>query len=193
MMSQVQDLLASFSAHATFFLISDYIAGHEDSLVAMLQAGHEVANHGCSDRSYAQYSEQNFETALLEAERCCCMLRHKAALQLPPKRWFRAPHGRLSGTMQRVLHRHGFTNVICDGYANDPWISDADFIVEHTLSQVTDGSIIVIHMPEHGFRDHNLGAMHGILMGLRQRGLVPVTMTELDALASRWDLPLNGS
>jgi hypothetical protein len=43
-------------------------------------------------------------------------------------------------------------------------------------AQVQDGSIIIMHMPERGFRDHTLAAMAQLLAGLTERGLHVVTL-----------------
>ena len=41
---------------------------------------------------------------------------------------------------------------MCDTYACCPVIQDGDFIGKFLAKQAEHGSIIVIHMPEHGFR-----------------------------------------
>eukprot|EP00405_Crypthecodinium_cohnii_P021780 CAMPEP_0206484390 /NCGR_PEP_ID=MMETSP0324_2-20121206/39948_1 /ASSEMBLY_ACC=CAM_ASM_000836 /TAXON_ID=2866 /ORGANISM="Crypthecodinium cohnii, Strain Seligo" /LENGTH=366 /DNA_ID=CAMNT_0053962533 /DNA_START=223 /DNA_END=1323 /DNA_ORIENTATION=- len=99
-------------------------------------------------------------------------------------RWFRAPHAMLSSKMEKVLERHGFTNVLCDCYANDPWIPDATFVAENMLELAEDGSIAVIHMPERGFREYNHQALRNFLEGLRQRNIRVVTLSTLHAQAS---------
>ena len=51
-------------------------------------------------------------------------------------------------------------------------------------AQVQDRSIIIMHMPERGFREHTLAAMAQLLTSLSERGLHVVTLSELDAMAS---------
>merc|ERR1712060_53809 len=103
----------------------------------------------------------------------------------------------MSAEMQRVLSRHGFTNVLCDCYANDTIISDADFLAETLLSMVDTegGSIVIIHVPERGFREHNFEAIRGLLIGLRARNMRVMTVSELHraAWASRSMLELSGA
>merc|ERR1711963_1075387 len=74
-------------------------------------------------------------------------------LPTQPARWFRAPHADVSPEMHRVLVRHGFTNVLCDCFANDTVLTDPDVIAGALLSMVdcVGGSIVVIHVPERGF------------------------------------------
>merc|ERR1712032_402839 len=52
MVPHVKALLAEFGAKATFFVISNFVPGHEASLRSLLLDGHELGNHCCEDRSY---------------------------------------------------------------------------------------------------------------------------------------------
>jgi len=98
-------------------------------------------------------------------------------------RWFRAPHADMSPEMQRVLIRHGFTNVLCDCFANDTLIADSAFIAETLLSLVDPdgGSMLIIHVPERGFREHNLDAIRALLLGLQERNMRVLTVSDLHA------------
>ncbi|CAK0847743.1 unnamed protein product [Prorocentrum cordatum] len=193
MIEEVQSLLDEFEAKATFFLCTDFVPSHVEALRRLVCDGHEVANHCRADRSYAEDEEADFEVAFLEAERVCEEVRAparrgdgreaSAPSNGPAIRWFRAPQGNLSNSMKNVVNRHGFTHVLCDCYANDPWISDAEFIAETMLSLASDGSIAVIHMPERGFREYNLRAMRDFLGGLRSRGFQVVTLSALHRAA----------
>lgn len=107
----------------------------------------------------------------------------KAPAAKAPVRWFRAPGGSLSSSMGSVLERHGFTHVLCDAYANDPWISDPEFIADTVLQHTADGSVIVLHMPERGFREYTFQALRKILDGLAARKLKSVTLSALRAAA----------
>lgn len=122
-----------------------------------------------------------------------------AVIPQSPYRWFRAPHADLSPNMQKVLSQNGFTNVLCDSFANDTQILDSSFIAETLLSLVDPrgGSIIVIHTPEPGFREHNFEALEILLQGLAERQLRAVTVTELTEAALRTstspeELPFSG-
>lgn len=123
-----------------------------------------------------------------------------AVIPQSPYRWFRAPHADLSPNMQKVLSQNGFTNVLCDSFANDTQILDSSFIAETLLSLVDPrgGSIIVIHTPEPGFREHNFEALEILLQGLAERQLRAVTVTELTEAALRTpaspkELPVSGT
>merc|ERR1712194_18220 len=99
-------------------------------------------------------------------------------------KWFRAPQGRLTSSMRAVVVDEGMRHALGDAYCDDWCISDHTFVANTLLRQVQDGSIIIMHMPERGFRDHTLTAMAQLLAGLTERGLHVVTLSELDAMAA---------
>jgi peptidoglycan/xylan/chitin deacetylase (PgdA/CDA1 family) len=185
MVTKVRQLLDKFAAKATFFVISSFIEGHEASVVELLKAGHEIGNHGVEDRPYGWASAEEFEAMLLDSEAVCEKLRREAGVTRSQVRWFRAPQAKLTKVMTSVLHKHGFLNVFGDAYANDPWISDPGFLAEEILGSVQDGSIIILHMPETGFRRHCYVALRSILEELQRRKFQVVTLSTLNELACK--------
>lgn len=193
MIQEVGDLLREYDAKATFFCTTDFVQPHEDEFREMVADGHEVANHCGADRSYAPDTEKDFEAALLASEEVCERLRAQtpapkaADSAAPPRRWFRAPHAKLSQGMSRVLVRHGYTNVLGDSYACDPWITDPKFLASQMDNLAVDGSIAIIHMPERGFREYNLEALREFLAAMKKRQIQVVTLSTLHEAA--WRLP----
>jgi peptidoglycan/xylan/chitin deacetylase (PgdA/CDA1 family) len=99
-------------------------------------------------------------------------------------RWFRAPSASLSEVMSRVLERRGYTHVLTDSYANDPHVPLPRWLAWAMCRRATHGSILVLHMPERGFREWDLEAIEAVLTRLGRRGLRSVTLTELHAAAT---------
>ena len=95
-------------------------------------------------------------------------------------RWFRAPSGRLSETMTHVLDKHGLKHVLTDCYVNDAHIPFPKWIGWAISKCVQEGSIIVLHMPEKGFRQWNIIAIEDVLTRLKAQGLRSVTLSDLN-------------
>ena len=85
--------------------------------------------------------------------------------------------------MSRVLVEQNMTHVLGDCYADDWAIPDPERVAEVYLRQVDAGSVAIMHMPEHGFREHTYETMRLFLEGLSSRGFSAVTLSHLDALA----------
>ena len=178
----VRTLLKQHDAHATFMLMGKFIPGNEDELIAVLQDGHEFGNHGLVDRSYAHDSRDDFVSAVDECSDQIRRLQHQAGIA-EQVRWFRAPHGRTSAEMTAVLAEKGLQNVMCDTFACCPVIQDGEFIGTFLGRQAEHGSIMLIHMPEMGFREWCFQGLQNLLLELGRRGLKATTVGHLAQLA----------
>jgi peptidoglycan/xylan/chitin deacetylase (PgdA/CDA1 family) len=66
MVIPVLNLLARYDAYATFMVVGQWCKTntHHADLIALLQRGHELANHGMQDRSYEHDSPAQFGSAV---------------------------------------------------------------------------------------------------------------------------------
>ena len=183
-------LLASNGARATFFCTLNFCTGtwREHQIEALLEDGHELANHCIEDRPYHRDSEEEFERAFDATDAWIKRQGRKRLFSKAPispgTRWFRAPCGMLSDTMLRVVQRKGATSVLTDCYADDCHIPRPRFIAWAMCRRVTHGSILILHMPEVGFREWGLESIRLVLDDLKERGLRAVTLSELAAAAA---------
>lgn len=179
MINQVRELFSDYDAKATFFINGSHCENtlHSD-VQLLLNEGHEIANHNMYDWPYDEYSKEDFEIDLEETNKVLSQYTDDV-----PK-WYRPPHAKLSEAMQEVLDANGYTNVMCDAFANDTAIPDAEWISKSILDQVKPGSIVLIHMPEKGVREWNFEAMRLTLKGLKEKGMKVVTVSELNNLQS---------
>ena len=182
MLPQVRSLLKQHGAQATFMLLGKFIAGNEDALADLLKDGHELGNHCLIDKSYMNWPLEDFEDAVDECSSRITSLQRSAGVE-EGVRWFRAPHGRLNAAMSGILKRKGLTNVMSDTYACCPVIQDGDFIGKFLGKTAQHGSIIVIHMPERGFREWCWVGLQTLLCQLRERGLTAVSLGRLVELS----------
>jgi len=208
---EIISLLEEFDAKCTFFVVSNYMDRHEDFLEECVGKGHELANHGgddmfalfpcpcyvpgadlaCgADSPYHRHSETEFREVLLDCQRKIDTVNGTipgvAKRRVGAPKWFRPPQGKMSAAMDRVLQSFGYSIAMCDCWGMDV-LCGADFVQKYTLRHVRDGSILLVHMPEQGFRDWTLVALRGILAGLKQREIKCVTLSELHALAASSD------
>ena len=174
MLKDVLRLLKSFNAHATFFITGshcNHTSRHD--VGALLDDGHELANHNMMDWPYTSYSEVEFALDIDTTEKILLQYKNTDSL------WYRAPFGRINTVMQRVINERKMHHVVCDAFANDTAIPDSNWISKYILKRVKTGSVILIHMPEKGVREWNLEAMRLTLDGLLKRNLKVVHLTEL--------------
>ena len=174
MVEEMRALMKEHDATGTFFTIGEYCSPLLDEVVAgLLEDGSELSNHCARDRKHHGDLSGQFSAALDGADKE--LLRLQGGLN----QWFRAPHGKLSPTMDDVLATRGMQNVMFDCYGNDTQIPDGAYIANVLLRLATHGSISLIHVPEKGFREWNFVALRLFLEGLDARGLKAITLTEL--------------
>eukprot|EP00928_Gymnodinium_smaydae_P061763 TRINITY_DN45776_c0_g1_i1.p1 TRINITY_DN45776_c0_g1~~TRINITY_DN45776_c0_g1_i1.p1 ORF type:complete len:355 (+),score=74.39 TRINITY_DN45776_c0_g1_i1:2-1066(+) len=177
-LADVRGLLRAFGARATFMVIGKFVAGHEAELQELLREGHELGNHGMADRAYHADKAVDFALAVDECSEKIRALQ-RAAGTAEGVRWFRAPHGKFTREMESVLTSRELTNTMCDTYASCPIVQDGEWIGEFLARKATHGSIILLHMPEKGFREWCWTALRGMLAGLQARNLSVVSVGEL--------------
>jgi peptidoglycan/xylan/chitin deacetylase (PgdA/CDA1 family) len=194
-MTEVLDLLKRYNnAKATFMVVHSFAAQpvHENDLLRALKEGHELANHGIRDESFKNTSTDDFCQAVDQCNNLLLELQQKAGFDNNSNndnntiKWFRAPHAYYTQEMEDVLQQKGMRNVMCDAYASCPIVQDSDAIAESLLRQAQPGSIILIHMPERGFRDWTLPALEKVLKGLQERNTKVVTLSQLEAISLAW-------
>jgi len=210
-LADVLDLLDRYDARATFMVISSFLSpSHEPDMIRLLREGHELANHGVRDEAMDKMatSIEVFLEALDECNHKIEDLQRKAMnasdsnrdidtdtntntdtnKQSPPEtigvRWFRAPHGRFTTTMEEGLARREMYNVMCSAYAACPIIEDGPWLAETLSQQIRNGSIALIHMPEKcGFREYCFEALELLLEALcNKKNFKVVTVGELEQI-----------
>ena len=181
LVNEIRAVLREHEAHATFFVCSNYLKGVESAAADLVADGHELGNHMAEDRNfhYSKLPEADFEEELVAVT---------AAIEAVPGaavRWFRAPQGMLTKRMARVVQRRGLKHALGDAYCDD-WAMahNARFVTRTLLHQCAHGSIIILHQPERGFREHTLQVLRDLLHGLTARGLRCLTLSEMEAIAA---------
>ena len=177
MTEEVRLLLRKYNAKATFFVSGTHCAHTEkNKVLSLLNDGHELANHNMYDIPYDNHTIEEFENDLL--------ITKEILEQYTPNlsKWYRAPHASINDSMHKIIKKHNLIHVIGDSFANDTAIPDAKWIAQFILKRVKAGSIVIIHMPERGVREWNYEAMELILVGLKEKNLNILNLTDLEKL-----------
>lgn len=171
---KVLSVLQSRGVKATFFVIGGALEEHPELGQRIAQEGHELGNHSYS------HERMIFKTPSFirdEVERTDRLIRN-TGYQGPIQ--FRPPYGKKLVLLPYYL---GKTNRKCITWDVEPDTNadvakDADKIVAHVLAQARPGSIILLHVMYKSGAP-SLGAVSGIIDGLRQQGYEFKTVSEL--------------
>jgi peptidoglycan/xylan/chitin deacetylase (PgdA/CDA1 family) len=145
-------------------------------LVAAHRERFDVGNHSWSHPDFRELDAEAMRSQLAMTDAAIV-----AAVNLDTKPWFRPPFGGLDDQVPAVVGPAGWSYVVMWDIDTIDWrpVSDggptAEAIVAKVLDRVDGGSIVLMHLG--GF--NTFDALPGIMHGLAERGLRPVTLSEM--------------
>ncbi len=175
---QVLDALAQYGARATFFTIGRALQAQPLLARRITAEQHELGNH-----SWAHSRWQNFFGAQRlesEIERGAGPIAAITGNMGQPL--YRPPMGLKSPPLARAARRMQLTLVAWSLHSHDSRGSDPRRIAQRVLENIRPGDIVLMHdghdLPGH-HRPATALALPHILLGLREKGLQSVTISEL--------------
>jgi peptidoglycan/xylan/chitin deacetylase (PgdA/CDA1 family) len=170
----VRQLLAELArggGRVTVLAVGSWLDERPEMARMILDGGHELGNH---TQNHADIAAMSPAQAFAEINACADRLKK---LTGSIGTWFRPSQTQHSTpVIQAQASRVGYPTCLSyDLDSLDYRDPGAAAVVRTTLAGVHNGSIVSLHFGHAG----TVAAMPGILDGLRQRGLHPVTMTEL--------------
>jgi peptidoglycan/xylan/chitin deacetylase (PgdA/CDA1 family) len=160
-------VLDRLEMRATFFLLGRNAERRPELTRAIVAAGHEVASHGYSHRTFPALGRRCLVDELI----------HTADLLPPspaPRPMVRPPRGALTPQTLLQVAAAGYTTVLWSLDSDDCRTSDARE-VEARVAKATPGEIILMHEGQ----KWTLEALPGIAARLRDQGYETATVGEL--------------
>jgi peptidoglycan/xylan/chitin deacetylase (PgdA/CDA1 family) len=167
------DAIAEEDAHVTVLAVGTWLTAQPAPAQRLLAAGHELGNH---TQNHADIKRMSAAQAYAEINDCARTLQ---ALTGSIGRWFRPSQTRYAtATIKKQAARVGYRTCLSyDVDSLDYTDPGAGAVVATTLKAVRNGSIVSLHFGHAG----TVTAIGPLLRGLRDRGLEPVTVSELMA------------
>lgn len=185
---RVLEVLDEFGVPATFFAMGHNVAEHPELLLQVVGRGHEIANHTWTHVDLSRATPEETHRQLTLGRDAI----ERIANVTP--RFFRPPRGRLTGTAARYAAELSYDVTLWSVGRGVPGVGTPDAITEHMLGSVRQGDIVLLHdgIGRETFQDHPDGpgpvrrrrevemrALRNIVEGTLERGLRPVTMSDL--------------
>jgi peptidoglycan/xylan/chitin deacetylase (PgdA/CDA1 family) len=167
---QVLAALAAGHAKATVLAVGTWLAASPDGIRMVRDGGHEIGNHTWSHGDLAAMEPNPM---LVEITRC----RDKLAEVLgTPGTFFRQSQGQ-HATDQELIEagQAGYPRVLSYDIDSTDWEDPGPAAIRQAVTKATAGSVVSMHLGHQG----TVLALPGILHDLADRGLTPVTATEL--------------
>ncbi len=166
----ILDVLAEHDAHATYFVIGEYVPGNEQIVRRMVAEGNELGNHLMADAPSYRLPAAEFERQLLQT--------HELLAPYGPVRWCRPGHGWFNRRMLGQLHGHGYRCAMASAYSLEFRATSARYAARHILLNARPGAVIVLH-DGIGTGRQTVSVLRRVLPELQRRGYRVVTLSEL--------------
>jgi peptidoglycan-N-acetylglucosamine deacetylase len=157
--------LDTLHARGTFFEEGRHVAGREELMRAILDAGDEIGNH-----SYHHPHDPDLEELTTTNEAIFAATGFTPCL-------FRPPYGLINAKVEGAVEATHLESILWTFDSADDHHPGVNAIVNHTVKTASDGAIILFH--DGGHHPQTVEALPGVIEGLRARGFRFVTVTEL--------------
>ncbi len=169
MTAQYLAVLDEFNVRATFFMVGQNINQYPELAGKVLRYGSEIGSHSWRHARLDKLTADEISEDLSLAE-------YQVQINLGQQvNLFRPPYGIRNDTILAVAKELSYQVIIWDVDPRDWEDPPPEYIVASVLGQVQPGSIILLHEGH----PNTLKALPVIIQKLRERGLEPVTVSEL--------------
>jgi uncharacterized protein (TIRG00374 family) len=174
----VLDALRDAGARATFFALGRQVRAHPDIARRIVDEGHELASHG-DDHSLLVFAGPRAIVHQFRAAEASL----GEAVGGRASKLFRAPHGFRNPFVSAIAGQQGYRMVGWHGAVFDTARPGVDAIVARCRNVLRPGAILLLHdgdgSGQGGDRGQTVEAVPHIVASARERGLEPVTVSQL--------------
>jgi len=171
--TKMLDILKEKEVKATFFIRTNGAERNPGLARAIFDDGHEIANHTYSHPVITSISAKELQEEVVKSHHILT-----EAIQHVPSMYFRPPTGRVDDATAQIVAATGYTEIVLYDITTYDWLHEttADDIIRIITSEVTNGSIILLHMLDD---IHTLEALPIVIDRLKNKGYEFVTTTEM--------------
>lgn len=171
--NHILDILRRYNVKSTFFVNGIGVENNPNLARAIVEEGHEIANHTYSHKAVTNMTTQEIQEEIIRAHRVIT-----EAIQQQPVMMFRPPTGVINDRLARIVAATGYTTIALYDVTTLDWNvnNSAEHILNTILERTEDGSIILLHLHD---SIHTSEALPHIIEQLLARGHKFVKLTEL--------------
>lgn len=167
----VLEILEEKNVSATFYVTGSDLEKHPDIGTAIIEAGHDLGNHSYSHSRFLLKSQQFIDDEIQKTNELIRQAGFDGDIT------FRPPYGKKLFGLPWYLMTHGIETITWD-VEPDSFGTESNFMVQHTVEHVHNGSIILLH-PFCASCSGQRDAIPNIIDALHEQGYTFVTISEL--------------
>lgn len=169
---QILNILDRFDVKATFFVVGENVNAHPDIVDDIIERGHEIGNHTHHHKYLYGKGRRCME---LEIDLCDDELYNHSEYNAVT---FRPPGGLYDANLMKICAERGYSMILWSIDTRDWEGKKASEIEAEIITNVRDGSIILMHDFICG-ESHTAEALESVIPKLKKLGYRFVTVSEL--------------
>lgn len=171
--TKLLEILAEHDVKATFFLRAKGVENNPNLARAMVESGHDVANHSYSHPVITTLTMEELQKDVVKAHQVIT-----EAIQQQPVMLFRPPTGVVDEHTAKVIAATGYKVIALYDVTTLDWDkkNSAQDIVNGVMSKTKNGSVILLHMLDD---IHTIEALPIVLERLKSKGYTFVKMDDM--------------
>lgn len=163
------EILEEHGVSATFFPTGIWAKENSELLKQIVDKGHEVGNHGGSHVHVEHLPKEQFQAVIKDGEKMI-----QEATGVSPSKLFAPPYGEWSNATVEYALEIGYQTILWTVDTVDWRMPEPETIWKRALAGAKPGALILMHPTE-----PTVEALPQIIQGLKEKGLTPVTASEL--------------
>ncbi|MBM7567117.1 polysaccharide deacetylase family protein [Paenibacillus sacheonensis] len=174
--TKILDTLDAYKVKASFFLRADGVEKNPNLARAIVEQGHDVANHTYSHPVITTVTSEALQEEIVKAHRIIT-----EAIQEKPTMLFRPPTGDFDARTLKAVGATGYHDVAIFDVTPDDYVKSrsAAQIAQTVKEQTANGSVVLLHLLDD---IQTIQALPIIIKELRSEGYTFVRMSELMGL-----------
>lgn len=171
--TRILDILAEHDIQVTFFLRAQGVEQNPNLARAMIEEGHDVANHSYAHQVVTTLTPEQLQEDVVKAHRVIT-----EAIQEQPLMLYRPPTGVIDHKSAEIIAAAGYPRIAMYDVTTLDWddSNSAEDIVNGVMKQTQNGSVILLHILD-GI--HTAEALPTVLEQLKEKGYTFVKMKDL--------------
>ena len=171
--TNILKILEDKGINATFFIRANGAEKNPSLARAILEEGHEVANHTYTHPVITTITPEQLQEEIVKTHQVLT-----EALQQAPSMYFRPPTGEIDDKTAKIVAATGYSEIALYDITTLDWDENvsSDEIIETITSEASNGSIVLMHMLDN---IHTLEALPTIIDKLHEDGYSLVTLSEI--------------
>jgi peptidoglycan/xylan/chitin deacetylase (PgdA/CDA1 family) len=160
---RILEILKKYNVKATFFVIAGPAKSHPDLIKKIVAEGHVVANHSMTHPMLTKVSSVQLQKEVVQSRDIIGSISGYAP------NCFRPPFGDFNHHVKETIQENGMALVTWDFLSLDYERRGVEWIQNFVMKNIHDRSIFVMH--DSGANNQAVGALPGIIDGIRKKGL----------------------